>query len=738
MKSEQSTVMGLMLAVKNRIPKNEKSSGSVFLNNADMLTLGCNEKDIVKLNGTHESIAQIMVASECEQGTIQMDDFMIRNVGHICSDEMVHISKTQYVNAESVFLVPFENTKKLLQKKSSSSNLFESVLKKRKQKKKQNLVEDDIRQHKNLVEGIPISKGDWIRVTLFGRAFEFVVAETNPSGNVVFTSSTKVSIEGDLVIRAQNVNLSYDDIGGLKKEISKVREMIEVPLHCPQLYDTLGVTPPRGLLLYGPPGCGKTLIARAVAMETGVYFISINGPEIIKQHYGESEGKLREIFEEAEANAPSIIFFDEIDALAPNRETVLGDVEKRVVSQLLTLMDGLKSRGNIVVIAATNLPNNLDPALRRPGRFDREVGINPPDKMGRAEILKIHTRLMPLDTSVDIEEIATITHGFLGADLAALCREAAVCCVRDILPKFGVPDFQFTENEISNIKVKMTHFESALKDFELSTTRELSTDIPDVNWEDIGGLEEIKNILKDSIELPLKYSDRFKEIQVKSPKGILLTGAPGTGKTLLAKALAHESGINFISVKGPELLSKWVGESERGIREIFKKAKQAAPSIIFFDEIDAIVPARSSDDSSSHVGDRIIGQFLLEMDSIENLHGILVLAASNRPDLIDKAMLRPGRFDYILNLPTPDYEARIAILQVFSKGKKIEASVSLENLAKITDGMTGADLEAICRKAAMLAIKESIEKYPDKKYPKIIIKKDHFKTAFEVFKANNF
>lgn len=533
----------------------------------------------------------------------------------------------------------------------------------------------------------------------------------------------------------KSASISYEDIGGLNKEVSRVREMVELPLRYPQIFEQVGIEPPKGLLLYGPPGCGKTLIARAVAKEAGVHFINVNGPEIIQQHYGESEEKLRQIFEEAQDYSPAIIFFDEIDALAPNRDTVLGDVEKRVVAQLLTLMDGLRSRGRVIVIAATNLPNNVDPALRRPGRFDREIGINPPDKIGRLEILKIHTRGMPLSDDTNMEQIAALTHGFLGADLAALCREAAMVCIREYFSEVN-DEAARSEIKVEDIKVKMKHFETALNEFDLSTTRQVSTEVSEVNWDDIGGLTEIKNMLRESVELPLKYSERFEYAKIRPPKGILLTGASGTGKTLLVKALATESEVNFISVNGPELLSKWVGESERGIREIFKKARQSAPSILFFDEIDAIVPIRGNGDGGSHIGERMVGQFLLEMDSIEDLQGVLVIAATNRPDLIDKALLRPGRFDFVVELPIPDCRERLSILQIYCQGRNISAEVSLKNLAQTTEGFTGADLKALCQRAAMIAIKESIKMQPEKQVTPFSIEKEHFEEALHSLGKN--
>lgn len=523
--------------------------------------------------------------------------------------------------------------------------------------------------------------------------------------------------------------VSYDDIGGLTSEVARIREMVELPLRSPWIFTHLGIAPPKGVLLYGPPGSGKTLIARAVAYETGAYFINVNGPEIIQKHYGESEEMLRGIFAEAQKHPASIIFFDEIDALAPNRETVLGDVEKRVVAQLLALMDGLNARGQIVVIAATNLPNSVDPALRRPGRLDREIAINPPDKAGREEILRIHTHTMPLANDVDLAKIAALTPGYLGADLAALCREAAMVCARGMRQRYGEISPDLAADVLADIRVGKVHFEHALNEVELSTTRQLTTDIADVHWDDIGGLEDVKQILREAVEWPLKYADRFEHVRAHAPKGILLTGASGTGKTLIAKAIARESGINLISIKGPELLSKWVGESERGIRDVFKKARQSAPTIIFFDEIDALAPSRGSSGGDSGINERMLGQLLLEMDNKETRNAVTVLAATNRPDLIDKAILRPGRFDYVIALPLPDEKTRHKILMVHCRGRQLGQGINLAEFAHATDGMSGAELEALCRRAAMAAIDDSIARDPGTQFSPFVIEYRHFARA---------
>jgi transitional endoplasmic reticulum ATPase len=520
--------------------------------------------------------------------------------------------------------------------------------------------------------------------------------------------AVQVAKEGDVP------SISYEDIGGIKNEVSRLREMIELPLRHPELFKRLGVEAPKGVLLHGPPGTGKTLLAKAVARETNANFYTIGGPEIMSKFYGESEERLREIFKKAEENAPAIIFIDEIDSIAPKREEVSGEVERRVVAQLLSLMDGMSSRGKVVVIGATNRINAIDPALRRPGRFDREIEIGVPDKEGRLEILQIHTRGMPLEKDVDLGTIANMSHGFVGADLQAVAKEAGIRALRKVLPEIDLTTENIPSDILKKIVVTMDDFLSVIKEIEPSALREVFVEIPDVKWEDIGGVAEVKQELQEAVEWPLKYHGLFVHSDATPPKGILLYGPPGTGKTLMAKAAAHESEANFISIKGPELLSKWVGESEKGVREIFRKARQASPCIVFFDEIDAIAPTRGLG-SDSHVTERVISQLLTELDGLEVLSDVIVIAATNRPDIIDAALLRPGRFDRLLYVPPPDKEARTQIIKIHTSKKPLANDVKIDVLSVQTEGYTGADLAGLASAAVMLALREHIEKYKDPK-----------------------
>jgi transitional endoplasmic reticulum ATPase len=563
----------------------------------------------------------------------------------------------------------------------------------------------------DLLEGRVVTKGDIIPVNMMGRKIGFVVTTIIPTnGAGIIATNTDFAIgsvpkTGNKAIPRVN----YEDIGGLRHEIQKVREMIELPMRHPEIFDRIGIEAPRGVLLFGPPGTGKTLLAKAVANETNANFYSIGGPEIMSKFYGESEERLRETFKQAQENAPSIIFIDEIDSIAPKREEVSGDVEKRVVSQLLTIMDGLESRGKVVVIGATNRPDALDPALRRPGRFDREIEIGIPDQKGRHEILEIHTRGMPLTEEVKLSSIAKVTHGFVGADLEAVCREAAMKSLRNVLPEINLEESKIPVETLNKIKIKPQDFETALKEVQPSALREVYVQSPNVKGTEIGGLESIKEELREAIEWPLKHSDLFTEADIVPPKGLLLYGPPGTGKTLIAKAVATNSDANFISIKGPELLSKWVGESEKGIREVFRKARQASPCVVFFDELDSVAPRRSSSGSGdSHVGDRLVSQLLTEMDGLQDLNGVVVIGATNRPDIIDEALLRPGRFDRILEIPLPDNDSIKEILKIHMVRKPIDKSVELNKLVELCKGLSGADIAALVNAAALSAIKEHI------------------------------
>jgi len=570
------------------------------------------------------------------------------------------------------------------------------------------------------LNGTLMTKGDTVPINVMGRRIDLVVISTHPSGPVIISDTTDilVSEESSKAVQISKEgtasSITYEDIGGLGDAVARVREMIELPLRHPELFKRLGVEAPKGVLLHGPPGTGKTLLAKAVANETNSNFFTIGGPEIMSKYHGESEERLRNVFQEAEKNAPSIIFIDEIDSIAPKREEVTGEVERRIVAQLLSVMDGMKSRGKVVVIGATNRVDAIDPALRRPGRFDREIEIGVPNRDGRLEVLTIHTRGMPLDKDVDLQRLADISHGFVGADLQALAKEAAMRALRRVLPEINLSGESISVDILRKIIVRMQDFMDVIKETEPSAMREVFVEVPDIKWEDIGGLSTIKQELQEAVEWPLKYLGVFTYADATPPKGILLYGPPGTGKTLMAKAAANESEANFISIKGPELLSKWVGESEKGVREIFRKARQAAPCIIFFDELDAIAPTRGGH-GDSHVTERVISQFLTEMDGLEILTNVVVIGATNRPDIIDPALLRPGRFDRILYVPPPDRESRLQIIKIHTKKKPLAEDVNIDDLADKTDGYTGADIASLSSAAVMLALREHITKYPDSK-----------------------
>jgi len=640
--------------------------------------------EIVEVIGKRRTVCKAMPAYKEHRGQsrILMDGLSRDNAG-TGLDESVQVRKVASAPAQRVVLTPTTVTP----------------------------TERDMNYIGGLLDGLPVVEGDWIRATLFGsRHADFQVEATTPRGPVMITPTTVLVVSKARPEEAEKARLlSYEDVGGLKHQLQRVREMIELPLRYPEVFQRLGIDAPKGVLLYGPPGCGKTLIARIIAHETEANFFPINGPEIIHKFYGESEAHLRKIFEEATRKGPSIIFIDEIDAIAPRRERVVGDVEKRVVAQLLALMDGLTKRQNVIVIAATNIPQALDPALRRPGRFDREISIPIPDRKGRLEILEIHRRGMPLAEDVDLPHLAAITHGFVGADLEALCREAAMICLRRILPNIDFSLTQIPYEQLSKLEVHREDFLAALREVEPSAIREVFIEVADVRWQEVGGLEAVKKNLVEAVEWPLRYPALFEKAGVKPPKGILLSGPPGCGKTLLAKAIATESQANFISVKGPALLSMYVGESEREVRDIFRKARQAAPCIIFFDEIDALIPTRDAATSDSHVATRVLSQFLVEMDGIEELKGILVLGATNRLDMIDPAILRPGRFDLVFEIPPPDCWGRKEIFAVHLRNKPLAGEMGMDQLAAQTEGFTGADIEAVCHRAGLEAVRRVVE-----------------------------
>jgi transitional endoplasmic reticulum ATPase len=662
--------------------------------------------DVLEISGKKKSYVLLWSSQRDDQGKklIRIDGYTRNNIG-VGIDDIVSVRKVNVKKAEQVILAPTEEL---------------------------NIVglEDYLPE---LLEGRVVTRGDMIPLNIMGRRIGFAVTSTSPTDAASLIDSNTEFIIGSIPKAAAKgvPRVSYEDIGGLRNEVQKVREMIELPLRHPEIFDRIGIEAPKGVLLHGPPGTGKTLLAKAVANETNANFYSISGPEIMSKFYGESEERLREVFKEAEENAPSIIFIDEIDSIAPKREEVSGDVEKRVVSQLLTLMDGIQSRGKLVVIGATNRPNAIDPALRRPGRFDREIDIGIPDEQGRLDILLIHTRGMPLTEDVNLESIAKVTHGFVGADLEALSKEAAMRSLRRILPEINLEQPKIPAEILNKIKITKQDFDEALRDVQPSAMREVLVQRPNVGWEDIGGLQQVKEELAEAIEWPLKHAELFTEANVEPPKGILLYGPPGTGKTMIAKAVAATSEANFISIKGPELISKWVGESEKGVREVFRKARQAAPCVIFFDELDAVAPRRGGSEGDAHVTERLLSQMLTELDGLEDLKGVVVIGATNRPDIIDEALLRPGRFDRILEVPAPDKDARKHIFQIHTKKKPLEPDVNLDKLVEMTEGMTGADIAALVNAAAMTAIKEHVRQ---KSGSKLRISMRHFETALNKVK----
>ena len=679
---------------------------------ADMAKLSLQIGEIVEITGKRKTVCKVMPAYKEERGQsrVQIDGLSRENAG-TALDQIIEVRKTLTKPAQRVLLSPITITPR----------------------------DRDLEYIGSLLDGLPVIAGDRIRATLFGtRSADFKVTSTLPAGPVVINPTTTLEVgrprEGE-----GTGAVSYEDVGGLKKEILRIREIIELPLRYPEVFERLGIEAPKGVLLHGPPGCGKTLIARAVAHETEASFFSVNGPEIIHKFYGESEAHLRKIFEEATRHAPAIVFIDEVDAIAPRREQVVGEVEKRVVAQLLALMDGLAKRQHVIVLAATNIPNALDPALRRPGRFDREISFPIPDRNGRREILDIHTRGMPLAQDVGLDHLASITHGFVGADLEALCREAAMICLRGIMPEIDFAAAQIPYDTLMGLEVHMCDFLEALRDVEPSAIREVFVEVPEVGWEDVGGLESVKQQLVEAVEWPLKYPELFAQASVAPPKGILLSGPPGCGKTLLAKAVANETEVNFISVKGPSLLSKYVGESERAVQEVFRKARQAAPCILFFDEIDALVPSRGAGELDSRVSERVVSQFLTEMDGVEELEGVLVLGATNRADMLDPALMRPGRFDVLVDIPLPDKEGRGEIFRIGLRGKPLADDISVDELAASAEAFSGADIQAVCQRAALEAIREAVAKAGSEILPegtKVLIRRSHLEGALASVRAD--
>ncbi len=642
-------------------------------NTGQILELTYNKKTHVKLwPGTPE---------EYGTGIIKIDGITRQNIGAGIGDK-ISLKSVETANAEQIILSPTE--------KVTAEGLQEYM----------------IYNYLNHV----FTTGDSISLnTQMGSRVQFVVTSTKPSKPVIVTEKTIFKLGAmTKAVDASVPRITYDELGGLKNEVLKIREMVELPMRHPELFEKIGVEAPKGVLLYGPPGTGKTLLAKAVAGETNAHFISLSGPEIMGKYYGESEGKLREIFTQAEENAPSIIFIDEIDSIAPKRDEVSGEVEKRIVSQLLTLMDGMKSRGKVVVIAATNRPDSIDPALRRPGRFDREIEFGIPDDKERFEILSIHTRGMPIDEKVDLKQISKITHGFVGADLEVLSKEAAMRSLRRIIPEIDLDEEKVSSEILQKIQITSEDFRDALKEVKPSALREVQVQIPNVSWDDVGGLDQLKEELREAVEWPIKYKEAFDYVNVETPKGILLHGPPGTGKTLIAKALATMTESNFISIKGPELLSKWVGESEKGVREIFRKARQAAPCIIFLDEIDALVPRRGSSGSGSHVTENVVSQILTEIDGLEELHNVLIIGATNRLDIVDEALLRPGRFDRIIKVSNPDAKGRNHIFMIHTKKKPLASDVNIAKLVELTDNFSGAEIAAVANRAAITALKRYV------------------------------
>jgi len=658
--------------------------GIARIDQRTMQILGISAGDVIEICGkrTTSAIAWPAYSEDQNRDMIRIDGFTRKNAG-VAINEYVVVKPTKVKTALSLTLAPVDM--------------------------RLNVDEDFTNFVKNRLMERTLVEGDTTLVMMLGHAIPFTVTKTRPHGIVKVTAETRLTILNEPTPEGKGLpRTTYEDIGGLQEEIQRVREMVELPLRHPELFQRLGIDPPKGVLLHGPPGCGKTLLARAVANESEANFFSINGPEIMSKFYGESEARLREIFQQAQQNSPSIIFIDELDAIAPKREEVTGEVERRVVAQLLALMDGLSGRGNVIVIGATNRPGALDPALRRPGRFDREIEISVPDKHGRNEVLQIHTRGMPLAEDVDLKKLSDMTHGYTGADLASLGRETAMKALRRYLPQINLEEERVPPSVLEKMDVRMEDFINAYKEITPTAMREVYIEVPTVHWDDIGGLEEVKQELKEAVEWPLKNPEMFERLGIKPPKGILLYGPPGCGKTLLARAVSTESEANFITIKGPEVFSKWVGESEKAIREVFRKARMAAPSVIFFDEMDSLAPRRGLGFSDSGVTERVISQLLTEMDGIVTLEDIVIIAATNRPDMVDPAVIRPGRFDRLIYVPEPDEKSRLQIVKIYTKSMPLTKDVDPVALAAITKNYSGADIDGLCREAAMYALRKNV------------------------------
>ncbi len=692
----------------------EAYKGIVRIDTETMREIGVRVGDVVEIEGGRKTVGIVDRAypTDIGQTVIRMDGIMRRNA-KTGIGEIVKVRKGEVKEAKSVAIAPAQKGVTI----RVDPNMFKRGLLGRAVAKGDIIAVGGTNRRKRAMSESPffedvfqMFEDDFLGG--FGIAgLRFVVADTYPKDAVIITENTELKVNTKAVelLEEKVPYVTYEDIGGLTDEVKKVREMVELPLKHPELFERLGIEPPKGILLHGPPGCGKTLLAKAVANESDASFLLINGPEVVSKFVGEAEKKIREKFEEAEKKAPSIIFIDEIDAIATKREESYGEVEKRMVAQLLATMDGLNERGKVIVIAATNRPNAIDPALRRPGRFDREIQIGVPSKEGRLNILKIHTRNMPLTKDVDLQQWANITHGFVGADLAALCKEAAICVIRRILPDINLKENQPIPKEVlDKLVITQKDFEDGMKVVSPSAMREVLVEVPNIGWNDIGGLQKIKQDLQEVVEWPLKYADKFKKLGIKAPRGVLLYGPPGCGKTLLAKAVAHESEANFILVKGPELLNMWVGESEKGIREIFRRAREVAPTVIFFDEIDAIAMRRGMS-VGNNVTERMVNTLLTEIDGLEELHDVVVIGATNRPDILDPALLRPGRFDRLLLTPVLDDEARTDVFKIHTKGMPLAKDVTIKKLVELTKNYTGSDIEGVCREAGMIALRTDLE-----------------------------